>query len=499
MKVRSYFRLIATVLFAALAIPTQLTAQDNSNHKPKHHQYKLYDFGTFGGPQSWPTYFDAAITAAGAASTSDTSAADPFNPNCFFDCFVTHAAFWRQGKVTDLGALPGNSGLNSSFANAMSNNGIVVGSSENGAVDPATGYPEVRAVIWQDGRIVDLGTFGGTGSAGQMVNNRGQVVGKALNTVPDPYSFGIWFGGTTQSRAFLWEDGVMRDLGTLGGPDAQAYWITDNGKIIGNSLTSYVADPVTGIPPIHPFLWDKGKMIDLGGFGGTMATPFDVNNKGQVVGLSYLPGNQSWKGFIWDDGVLTPVTLGGYGAYLGSLNEAGDAAGGAATPDDQEVHVILWSKGKLSDIGAVGQDTCAQAYGINGSQQIVGISVDSCANWPNGRGFLWENGGPIVDLNALVENQSDLHVRFGLYLTDSGQIYGYAVDSNGNGHTVVLVPDGDCNSTCEARIAASENAPPVAAVNKQNPKGPMLGGPALGRGVNPFSGSPFRATTDKQR
>ena len=88
-----------------------------------------------------------------------------------------------------------------------------------------------------------------------------------------------------------------------------------------------------------------------------MATPFDVNNKGKVVGLSFLPGNQSWKGFIWDDGVLTPVTLGGYGAYLGSLNEAGDAAGGAATPDDQEVHVILWSKGKLTDIGVVGQDT----------------------------------------------------------------------------------------------------------------------------------------------
>ena len=157
MRVTNYCRLITIALFAALAITSQLTAQDSSNNKPKHHQYKLYDFGTFGGPQSWPTYFDAAITAAGAASTSDTSAADPFNPYCFIDCFVTHAAFWRQGKVTDLGALPGNSGLNSSFANAMSNNGIVVGSSENGAVDPATGYPEVRAVIWQDGRIVDLG------------------------------------------------------------------------------------------------------------------------------------------------------------------------------------------------------------------------------------------------------------------------------------------------------------------------------------------------------
>ena len=66
----------------------------------------------------------------------------------------------------------------------------MAGISENGATDPATGYPEVNAMVWKDGNIINLGTFGGTQSSAYMMNNRGQVIGSALNDVPDPFSFG---------------------------------------------------------------------------------------------------------------------------------------------------------------------------------------------------------------------------------------------------------------------------------------------------------------------
>ena len=52
MKVRKLIS-VAITLLAALAITIQLTAQDSPGHKPKHHQYKVYDVGTFGGPNSY--------------------------------------------------------------------------------------------------------------------------------------------------------------------------------------------------------------------------------------------------------------------------------------------------------------------------------------------------------------------------------------------------------------------------------------------------------------
>ena len=101
---------------------------------------------------------------------------------------------------------------------------------------------QMRAVVWKNGKIEDLGTFGGNESGATSVNNRGQVTGFALNDVPDPYSiFGYFFLGSpnsTQTRAFIWKDGAMRDIGTLGGNDAQVFpgYINDRGEVVRDFL-----------------------------------------------------------------------------------------------------------------------------------------------------------------------------------------------------------------------------------------------------------------------
>ena len=80
------------------------------------------------------------------------------------------------------------------------------------------------------------------------------------------------------------------------------------------------------------------------------------------------------------------------------------------------------------------------------------------------RAFLWQKGRPMVDLNALVEkNPSNLHLYWGAYINDSGEILAQGLLPTGDIHAALLVPSGDCKADCERRILASENAPVVRA------------------------------------
>ena len=145
---------------------------------------------------------------------------------------------------------------------------------------------EGNAVLWKDDHMLNLGTLGGYESSTNYVNDDGQVVGFAtINATPDPYSF---LGAPT--HGFIWRDGVMQDLGTLGGPDSfpgSGGVNQRNGLVAGSSFTNDVPNPTTGLPTMDPFLWKDGHMMDLGTLGGTLCCQLGTviaNNKGQVVG-----------------------------------------------------------------------------------------------------------------------------------------------------------------------------------------------------------------------
>jgi uncharacterized membrane protein len=93
-------------------------------------------------------------------------------------------------------------------------NGLVAGLPGNGEIDPLTGSPEARVVSWNNDQIINLGTFGGNERLANAVNNRGHVVGLATNAIADPFNAAPnRYGFGTQMHAFLWRNGVMRDLG----------------------------------------------------------------------------------------------------------------------------------------------------------------------------------------------------------------------------------------------------------------------------------------------
>jgi len=439
MKTRSYSSILMTTLFA-LAIPLSGAAAQN------HHHYKLVDLGTFGGPTAYGSINGPGlqlINNSGVVSSfADTAMPDPNAPTFCYnpDCFLSHAFHWQDGVLTDIGALPGE---NSSASGPINERGWSVGQSQNGVMDPLVGIPETRATLWIDGRLVDLGTLGGNQSLASSLNNEGIVVGISQNAIPDPVSL---FGLGTQTRAFLWQNGVMHDLGTLGGPDAVAITVNERGQVVGYSFTNATPNPGTGIPTTDPFLWDHGMMIDLGTLGGTNANvgslALVINNKGQVAGTSNLAGDVNFHAFLWDRGTLLDLgTLGGSFSTTFWINDAGDVVGWAATTGDQFAHAALWREREITDLGTLDGDCFSQAEAVNSKGQIVGLSF-SCATG-TARAVLWEEGA-IIDLNTLVPANTNLSLADAFNINDRGEILCQCLppgvqDGDFGGHDCLLI------------------------------------------------------------
>jgi len=391
-----------------------------------------------------------------------TSVTDPFFG------FVIHGVISRNGTSTNLGALP-PSDSNLSAPLSISDNGRTVGASGNGQIDPLTGFPEFEAVSFQGGQVIDLGNFGGNGSVAYSVNNRGQVVGFALNTIPDPYGSFLMgcstiacFPTGQQMRAALWQNGRMQDLGTLGGNDAIAGIVNEAGQVAGTSYTNTIPNSTTGWPSQDPFFWERGRMVDVGNLGGTFAYADWMNERGQIVGLSTLAGDAISHPFFWDRGRLTDIgTFGGSYGEAHQVNNAGAVIGLAALSGDQAHHAFLWRSGTLTDLGTLG-GTLSNAWAINSSGQVVGASfVNSGAT----HAFLWEEGAGMIDLNTLIPPGSGLYLENATLINDRGQISGDAVLDSGNSRAYLLTPcdddqPGDCGSNIFVADAVADAPAP---------------------------------------
>lgn len=460
MKSKHLMLAVGIVLLAELTTPFLLAAQNT--------RYKLIVIDTFGGPQSWIGGDAPILNHRGIlAGQADTSVLNPDFPNINPgvglvpppDPFISHAFAFENGVVTDLGALPG--GHNSSGLCA-SEAGDIVGGSENGTLDPNSGLPAQNAVVWRHAQITNLGTLkGGHESSAGAINSRGQVAGFSDNDVPDPFSLLGFLGLLTQTRAFLWANGVMQDLGTLGGPDANPFFINERGQIVGVSYTSYEPDPGSGVPPIHPFLWDKGSMQDLGTLGGTQGMPFALNNRGQVVGMMNLQGDSTAHPFLWERGSLTDLgTLGGSFGMATWIDDAGDTVGGAFTENDVAFFAFVWKNGVMTNLGALEGSCASIPQSINSRGQIVGQSFPCDGSLQ--QAVIWQNGS-VINLNSFVPIGSDLTLIEGNFVNERGEIVGTAMDANGAGHAFMLVPcganeGGGClDPTSDARAAVHTN------------------------------------------
>ncbi len=131
----------------------------------------------------------------------------------------------------------------------------------------------VRAVVWLNGAISDLGALGGLHSTANAINAQALVAGWA--EVAD-----------SSTAAFQWQSGKMTQLASLPGgvtspgTGTQAAAVNDLGQIVGSSVTS------SG--DTHAVIWSSGKIADLNsmiraGSGVTLARATGINRSGQIV------------------------------------------------------------------------------------------------------------------------------------------------------------------------------------------------------------------------
>ncbi len=204
------------------------------------------------------------------------------------------AVLWSSGTVQDLGTLGGTS----SYANAVNDRSQVVGFS-------STSTGAHHAFLWSHSTgMVDLGTFGSSSSAATGINNAGTVVG---------YS----------GEAFIRRPATgFTGLGTLGGEYAQAWGINDLDQVVGSSAIA------PGSSVTHGFIWQDGVMTDLGSLAGKTYL-YDINNAGVAVGLDTQAGVAvAWvDGAIRDLNTITSMPVGWHLWQAWAINDSGQNVG----------------------------------------------------------------------------------------------------------------------------------------------------------------------------
>jgi probable HAF family extracellular repeat protein len=244
-----------------------------------------------------------------------------------------HAFVWSNGQLQDLGTPPG---WLETDAVAINNSGTVVANSN------ATQF-----ALWSNGTWTDTGVRGSASD----INESGAVTGQYIAGV------GV--------HAFVYRNGALSDLGTLGGASSFARAINNAGTVVGFS-------GLAGNANQHAFVADATGMHDLGTLGGANSWAYDVNNAGTVVGVSQ-DATGTIVATVWESGSIRPLLNVAGTSAARAINNRGDIVGNIGFSS-----AYLWSNGALTRLETIPEVAAAgwsnlTPYGINDRGWIVGV------------------------------------------------------------------------------------------------------------------------------
>src|SRR5215216_5349072 len=343
-------------------------------------------------------------------------------------------------------------------------------------------------------KVEDLGTLGGSRSWASAINDSGEVVG---------YSY---LAGDQNKHAFLYKDAKMTDLGTLGGTSSEAKGINKSGQVVGWSDNSsgerhaFIYDSTNGMKDLNDSIpADSGWSIEE-------ATAINTDGKIAANGWPDSMGSPcSPYAETWDFHtalVLRPATtagttatyevqnlgtLGGDYSYATGLNDSGKVVGHSwyfteydmdCTNNDCHRAFIYDSATKQMQVlvtlgtgdtyGTIG----SEAYGINDSDKVVGLSGigDGFHHWVSGSGpaygFIYDSTNGMKDLNSLIPADSGWTIHEARALNNNGQIAATGYKEGIGQHALLLSPTNGSPPPADDTEAPS---PPTITTPKTTP------------------------------
>lgn len=234
-------------------------------------------------PAQWTSAGEATLPTPGCCSTLGTANAIS-NQGTVVGWTDDGAVVWRNGSPQTL-ANP-LTRYASIDATAINNPGQIVGVGVGGSVSA----PVTRAILWNEDQAIDLGAATGfSASFARSINDSGAVVGASFH---DVYNMG---------EATLWQNGQIHGLGVMAGQSGSlAADINAHGVIVGSGFSG-TADNFE-LAQEHALIWDVGAAMpalldDLIDEADplksvtTLLRASAINDSGVIVGHALINGH----------------------------------------------------------------------------------------------------------------------------------------------------------------------------------------------------------------